>query len=97
MIRHTVCFKLHDSSDGSKNEAKKVLLSMEGNVPMMRGIDVGCDFLCSERSYDVILNVLLDDEKALEDYQKDKYHCEVVKEYMHRVMKSSVAIDICLD
>ncbi len=96
MIRHTVCFKLHDSSDESKLGAKKMLLSMDGNVPMLRGIDVGCDFLCSARSYDVILNVLLDDEKALEDYQKDKYHCEVVKEYMHKVASATVAIDVVL-
>ena len=66
---------------------------MKGNVPLLRGIEVGCDFLHSPRSYDVILQVVLDDEKALDDYQNDEYHCSVVKKHMHAVAESSVAID----
>ena len=42
MIKHVVCFKLKDG--GKKEEAKKVLLSMEGKVPTLRGIEVGMDF-----------------------------------------------------
>ena len=57
MIKHVVCFKLKDG--GKKEEAKKVLLSMEGKVPTLRGIEVGTDFLGSPRSYDVFLGVLL--------------------------------------
>ena len=53
MIKHIVCFKLADSSEASKNKAKEVLMSMVGNVPTIRSIEVGTDFLCSERSYDV--------------------------------------------
>lgn len=93
MIKHIVCFKLKDSSVENCEKAKEVLLSMQGNVPQLRGIEVGVDFLHSERSYDVILQVLLDDEKALEDYQNDPYHCSVVKPHMHSVRESSVAVD----
>ena len=60
---------------------------------MLRGIEVGVDKLHSARSYDVILAVVLDDMKALEDYQQDEYHVNVVKKHMHAVTKSSVAID----
>ena len=74
-------------------KAKEILLSMQGNVPQIRGIEVGVDFLHSERSYDIILQVLLDDEKALEDYQNDAYHCSVVKPHMHSVREASVAVD----
>ena len=91
MIKHVVCFKLNDGEN--PYQAKKVLLGMAGNVPMIKGIEVGVDKLHSQRSYDVILSVLLDDMKALSDYQEDPYHVGVVKEYMHRVVKSSVAID----
>ena len=91
MLKHVVCFKLKKGE--SPEEAKKVLLSMKGNVPMLRGIEVGVDELHSERSFDVILSVLLDDFKALDEYQKDPYHCSVVKTHMHRVRESSVAID----
>ena len=91
MIKHVVCFKLKKGEDPFK--AKEVLLSMKGNVPMLRGIEVGVDELHSERSFDVMLTVLLDDMEALSDYQKDEYHCSVVKKHMHAVRESSVAID----
>ncbi len=97
MIRHIVCFKLSDSSENGKNKAREVLLSMKGNVPTVKDIEVGCDFLCSNRSYDVILQVVLDDRKALEEYQTDKYHCDVVKTYMHANTVSSIAVDYDLD
>lgn len=93
MIKHIVCFKLKDNSLAECEKAKEVLLSMQGNVPQLRGITVGIDFLHSERSYDIILEVLLDDEAALESYQNDPYHCSVVKAHMHAARESSVAID----
>ena len=91
MIKHIVCFKLNEGE--SPEKAKEVLLSMKGNVPMLKGIEVGVDLLHSARSYDVILAVILDDMKALEDYQKDAYHCDVVKKHMHAVTEKSGAID----
>lgn len=91
MIKHVICFKL--KAGESVEKAKEVLLSMEGKVPMLRGIEVGVDFLHSGRSYDLILNVLLDDRDALTAYQKDAYHCDVVKTHMHAVVESSVAVD----
>ena len=96
MIKHTVCFKLKDNSPEECNKATQILRSMDGNVELLRGIEVGVDFLHSPRSYDIILQVLLDDEKALEEYQNDEYHCSVVKKHMHSVAESSVAIDFKL-
>jgi len=97
MIKHIVCFKLKDNSLAECEKAKEVLLSMKGNVPQLRDITVGIDFLHSERSYDLILEVILDDVKALEDYQNDPYHCSVVKTHMHAVRESSVAIDYVIE
>lgn len=91
MIKHVVCFKLKDGE--SKEKAKEVLLSMQGNVPMLNSIEVGTDLLGSARSFDVYLSVTLDDMKTLEDYQNDAYHCDVVKKHMHAVTEKSVAID----
>ena len=93
MIKHIVCFKLKNSSPEECNKAAEILLSMKRNVPQIRSIEVGCDFLHSDRSYDIILQVVLDDHKALEAYQKDEYHCSVVKKHMHSVAQASVAID----
>lgn len=96
-VKHIVNFKLWDNSDEQKLKAKEVLLSMKGNVPMLRGIEVGIDFLGSARSYDVILQVFLDDEASLEAYQQDPYHCSVVKKHMHAVTETSVAVDYYVD
>ena len=91
MIKHIVCFKLKDGEDVHK--AAEVLRSMKGNVPTIIDMEVGEDFLKSERSYDIILQVTLKDKQALNDYQNDPYHCSVVKTHMHAVRQSSVAVD----
>ncbi|MDY6016167.1 MAG: Dabb family protein [Oscillospiraceae bacterium] len=93
MIKHIVCFKLKNNSPEECEKAKEILLSMQGKVPELRGITVGVDFLHSERSYDLILEVLLDNAADLESYQNDPYHCSVVKKHMHSVRESSVAVD----
>lgn len=91
MIKHIVCFKLKQGEDVHK--AAEILRSMKGNVPTVIDLEVGEDILHSQRSYDIILQVTLKDEKALEEYQNDTYHCSVVKEHMHKVRESSVAVD----
>ncbi len=96
MIKHIVCFKLKDNSAENCEKTKEILLSMEGKVPMLRGIEVGVDFLHSDRSYDIILQVTLDSPEALEEYQNDPYHCGVVKKHMHAVREASVAVDYYL-
>lgn len=93
MIKHIVCFKLKDNSYEKCLEAKKVLMSMEGNVSLLKGLTVGIDFLHSSRSYDIILETLFDSKEDLDAYQIDPYHCDVVKKYMHAVRESSIAID----
>lgn len=93
MIKHIVCFKLKNNSQEKKEEAKARLLSMKKNISLLRDIEVGTDFLGSPRSYDIILQVTLDNREALDLYQKDEYHCSYVKTYMHEVMESSVAVD----
>lgn len=93
MIKHIVCFKLKDNSPEMVQKTAEILKSMDGKVDLLRSIEVGVDFLHSERSYDVILQVTLDDAEALEKYQEDEYHCSVVKKHMHAVRESSIAID----
>ncbi|MCI8387747.1 MAG: Dabb family protein [Clostridiales bacterium] len=93
MIRHIVCFKLADNSERECWRAKEVLLSMIGNVPTIRKIEVGLDFLHSGRSYDILLAVDVDDRTALDEYANDPYHCGVVKTHMHAVCASSVTVD----
>jgi len=93
MIKHTVCFKLKDNSEEMVNKTVEILKSMQGNVPMLKGIEVGKDFLGSPRSYDIILTVILDNAEMLDAYQNDSYHCGIVKKHMHSVAETSVAVD----
>ena len=93
MVKHVVCFKLNNSTEEEKAAAKEKLMSMVGKVPTVLDIEVGTDFLCSARSYDVFLIVTLKDKAALDEYQADPYHCDVVKTYMNAHVSSSVAID----
>ena len=93
VVKHIVCFKLKNPSDEECKKTKEILMSMKDNVPLIRDIEVGIDLLHSERSYDIILQVVLDDFDALEKYQNDEYHCSVVKKHMHAVRENSIAID----
>jgi len=92
MIKHTIMIKLKDRSEESKLAAKNMLLSMNGKVNMMRDFEVHTDFLCTERSYDIFLSCILDDEKALDEYQNDPYHC-AIKVYIKMVAESTIAVD----
>ncbi len=93
MIKHIVCFKIKEEYKNRIEEAKNTLLSMKGKVPTAKSVVVGIDLLHSERSYDIILEVLVDSMEALQEYQKDEYHCSVVKPLMHLIRSASVAVD----
>lgn len=97
MIKHIVCFKIKDEYKDLILEAAKTLESMKGNVPTVVDLKVGVDFLHSERSYDLILEVILNSKEDLELYQKDEYHCSVVKTLMHKIRSASIAIDYELE
>lgn len=97
MIKHIVCFKLQDNSEEACRKTKEILLSMKGRVPQIQAIEVGTDFLHSPRSYDIILQVTLQDQTALDEYQNDPYHCGVVKKHMHAVQSGSISVDYTLD
>lgn len=93
MVKHIICFKLANGSQQNCDEAKHVLLSMDGKVPTVKAIDVHVDQLRSERSFDVMLEVTVESWDALNEYQQDPYHCNVVKKHMHAVAEKSIAMD----
>lgn len=93
MIKHVLCIKLQNPSEENIDKTTRLLLSMRENVPCVRDIEVGADFLHSERSFDIYLGVVLDSREALDEYQKDTYHVEVVKRHVHSVAEKSVAVD----
>ena len=93
MIKHVVCFKLADSNAHNCAQAKQVLESMKGKVPTAKEISVHIDELKSPRSFDIMLEVLVDNWEALEEYQNDLYHCNIVKKHMRAVSQQSISLD----
>lgn len=93
MVKHVVFFRFKDNSPESIGQIKDMLLSMKGNVSMIQNMEVGLDFLHSERSYDICLQVEVADRGHLVAYDKDSYHCDVVKKYMFDKIISVVAVD----
>jgi len=92
MVRHIVLFQLKDKSPENLTKTADVLRGMEGKIEGMVSLEVGIDFLRSDRSYDIALNTLFADRSALEAYQNHPVHLPV-KAHMHAVRASSVAAD----
>ncbi len=92
MITHIVCFKLKDQSPENIEKTRSVLAAMEGNVPMLRHLEVGVDVLRTERSYDIVLITKFDSMADLDAYQKHPYHVEVAA-FIASVRESAIAVD----
>ena len=91
MIKHLVLFKLKDPACAEK--ARDLLLSMKGTVEQIREIEVGIDLYHTDRSFDIALSVLVENEEALRGYAEHPYHAGVVKTYLNQVSEKSVIAD----
>jgi hypothetical protein len=92
MITHVVLFKLKDRSPQSIKKARDVLLGLKGKVPVLRYLEVGIDFLKSERSYDIALITKFDSMDDLQAYQAHPVHLEVAK-YIMAERESAISVD----
>ena len=93
MVQHVLMIKLKDNSKEQCEKLRDLFLTMKGRVPQVLDVEAGADFLHSERSFDVCLDVTLESPEALDAYQQDPYHCEVVKTYVATVREKAVAVD----
>lgn len=93
MINHIVFFKLKDNSSDSVAKTKRILLSMEGKIEQLRYLEVGEDFLHSERSYDLALITKFDSKEDLAAYQVHPYHVNEVVAHMKEAAQSSITVD----
>ena len=93
MITHIVLFKLKESTPEGIEQAKGVLLSMQGKIEQLRHLEVGLDLIHSERSADIALVTKFDSLEDLQAYQVHPYHANEVAAYMRGVCSSVVAAD----
>ncbi len=93
MIKHIVFYKLKDYSKENCEALRDMFLSMDGKISQIVSVNSYIDFLRSERSFDVALEVVFESPETMAEYQKDPYHVDVVKKYVHSVVTQSVAVD----
>ena len=92
MVKHIVMFKLAKKTPENMERAIRSLQSMEGNIETLKSIEIGTDFLESERSYDIALTAEFKNREGLEIYGKHENHLPVVK-IMRSLCSSSVVVD----
>ncbi len=92
MVKHIVFFKLKENSSKNLEEVKEKLLSLKKHIKLLKEIEVGIDFKKSERSYDIALITVFENEEDLNTYAIDPYHLEVVKFIKERA-KDSKTVD----
>ena len=92
MIKHIVMFKLSEKTPENMEYAIKSLKSLEGNIETLKAIEIGSDFLESERSYDIVLTAQFDNQEDLTIYAQHENHLPVVK-IMRSLCTSSVVVD----
>lgn len=92
MVTHIVCFKLKDRSPENIARVRDRLLTLNGNVPVLRHLEVGTDFLRSDRSYDLALTAKFDSPEDLEAYQVHPFHVEIAN-YIASVKESTITVD----
>lgn len=93
MVKHVLFVKLKNNSQQECQKLKELFLSMKEKVEVIRDLQVGIDFLHSDRSYDVVLEIVLDSPAALEEYQAHPYHADIVKPYVHQMREASCIVD----
>ncbi|TGY65510.1 Dabb family protein [Dubosiella muris] len=92
-MKHIVLIKLKDRTLENQQAVAAILKKMTTKtIPYADSFFVGEDFLDSERSYDVLLEVELQ-RQDLERYANDPFHVTVKKEFAP-YMDHSVTIDV---
>ena len=92
MVKHIVMFKLAEKTPENMERAISSLQSLKGNIETLKSIEIGTDFLESERSYDIVLSAEFENRQGLNIYEKHENHLPVVK-IIRSLCSSSVVVD----
>ena len=92
MVKHIVMFKLTEKKPENIERAVNSLKSLEGKIETLKSIEVGTDFLESDRSYDIVLTAEFENKEGLEIYGGHENHLPVVK-IMRSLCSNSTVVD----
>jgi hypothetical protein len=92
MVKHIVMFKLTEKTSQNMELATDSLRSLENKIETLKSIEIGTDFLESDRSYDIVLTAHFENQEGLKTYSSHENHLPVVK-IMRSLCSSSVVVD----
>jgi len=92
MVKHIVMFKLTEKTSQNMQLATDSLRSLENKIETLKSIEIGTDFLESDRSYDIVLTAHFENQEGLKTYSSHENHLPVVK-IMRSLCSSSVVVD----
>ena len=96
MIVHIVMFKFKDENkEANLASVKEKLIQLEKDLDIVKQMEVGIDFVGSERSYDLSLYSKFDSKEDLSTYATHEKHLEVVK-FIKEVTTDIKAVDYIL-
>jgi len=79
MVVHIVMFRFKDENkEENIAKVKSMLEALVEKIEPLKSMEVGVDFLHSERSMDLVLTSTFDDKEGLEAYRIHPAHQEVV-------------------
>ena len=92
MVKHIVMFKLTEKTSQNMQLATDSLRSLENKIETLKSIEIGTDFLESDRSYDIVLTAHFENQEGLKTYSSHENHLPIVK-IMRSLCSSSVVVD----
>jgi len=93
MIVHIVMFAFkQENKTQNLKKAKDMLEALQGKVPSLLSMEVGLDFMQSERSFDLVLTSTFADKDALSAYATHPEHVEVVS-FIKEVTEAAKVVD----
>lgn len=91
-MKHIVFFKLSERTKENQDKLVTILNKMQGKIDFVHSLSAKADFLNSERSFDVVLEVTLDKEN-LDAYANDPLHVACKQEFASFIEKT-VVVDV---
>ncbi len=92
MVRHIVFLKLEDNSEKNKQIVKERMMQMQGNIDILKHIEVGINFSPEERAFDLVLITDFESKNDLLAYATHPVHVEVLK-FLRSINTLSKVVD----
>lgn len=79
MLVHIVMFQFkEENKEANLLRVKAMLDALPSKIDTLKSMEVGMDISRSERSFDLVLNSLFEDQEGLNEYAVHPAHLEVV-------------------